>query len=489
MSWRANLLPASFRGAKFFVNSSDYQVGRRTQLHQYANRDKPYLQDLGSEADSFSIEAFIIQNIGNGYDYFAERDALITALKQRGPGTLIHPFFGIKKVGLEGQASISESFDEGGIAKITMTFREAGVRALPLLVEDFLSKIDNAVNQAFDTVGDYFFMAYNTAGAFMSSMVNAQNRVIELVQIGLNSTRNIATRVVNEASRNAGVIKGQINDIIGFPTDMYNSIVDSAAGFAIICGLGQKITEEKTSTLGFAKSGQLNTRAREIDNFISSLQISDDVVGGETGSYSGITRGDVIELNGETIPEKLGKNVLRNIVNTIDSIDYSEFRSTPSEQQSNICLLMDVTRFSLLLYACRIGIRITFFSKQDLLDYLELITNAIDETLLLYGEEAADGPAAVGIGAAAGDPVENRDVYNALDEVRQIFIATMLAKAEGVSKSIEYQVKNTILPSLVLAYNKYEDITRADEIFQKNRVQIRHPGFLPAGQSIRILSE
>ena len=178
MSWRDSLLDASFKGASFKVAGSNYTVGRRTKLHQYANRDKPFLQDMGSDADSFTLEGYVVQNKDNLYDYFGERDKLINALKGRGPGTLVHPFLGIKRVGLEGKATIRESFGEGGIARFTMTFTEAGVRALPSVVTDFISKVDNAINDAFDLVGDYFFAGYNTVGAFMNILASEINGAV-----------------------------------------------------------------------------------------------------------------------------------------------------------------------------------------------------------------------------------------------------------------------------------------------------------------------
>ena len=109
--WRKSLLPASFRGAPFNVKSAQTTVGRRVSLHEYPQRDKGWPEDLGQKDDAFTIEAIVI-----GPDYIKARDALIAALKQRGAGELVHPYYGRKTVTLVSPARISETPDEGGMA-------------------------------------------------------------------------------------------------------------------------------------------------------------------------------------------------------------------------------------------------------------------------------------------------------------------------------------------------------------------------------------
>jgi len=41
---------------------------------------------------------------------------------------------------------------------------------------------------------------------------------------------------------------------------------------------------------------------------------------------------------------------------------------------------------------------------------------------------------------------------------------------------------------LVLAYSKYNDLGREKEIINRNRSLVSHPGFLPGGKTLEILS-
>ena len=46
MGWRDNYRAASFRGVAFFVESADSTHGRRQAVHEHAQRDVPYTEDL-----------------------------------------------------------------------------------------------------------------------------------------------------------------------------------------------------------------------------------------------------------------------------------------------------------------------------------------------------------------------------------------------------------------------------------------------------------
>ena len=73
--WRKRLLPASFRGVPFEVESDSAPVGRRTQVHEFVQRDDPVVEDLGRQVRTYKLAAFVI-----GGDYMAKRDALLAAL-------------------------------------------------------------------------------------------------------------------------------------------------------------------------------------------------------------------------------------------------------------------------------------------------------------------------------------------------------------------------------------------------------------------------
>lgn len=490
MSWRNNLLDASFKGVPFKIKDHNHSSGRRTKLHQYANREESYLQDLGKQTETYTISAYIISNIDNNNDYYGERDALINALKSKGPGTLVHPFLGIKKVGLSAPYTMTETFDRGGMATFSLTFTEAGVRALPKRFLDFLTKIDDTVNRAFDLVGDYFHTGYKTLQSFMSVASTAVNRSIELNQAGVASIQNISTKVVDQVLQNMSVVKGLVSTYINTPTNIYNAMKDVPASFAIMCGMGTKIRSEAKSKKGTTKSGTTETvtEDREEDVFIDKLTIEDEVIGGETGEYSGVTRGDTTKLTGDSIPNDMGKSILKSMSDQLTDFDISPYSTTPVSQQSNIALIINTFKFTLLSFMARIGVRIDFKSQQELITYLELVANRIDEFLLELGTEAAEGAYGLGIGLTETNPTDNSILYSSMKDIKDVFIESMILKSSALAKEIDYSVGTDVISSLELAYEKYEDSERYIEIFDNNKTMTNHPGFLPNGETIIILS-
>lgn len=93
MAWRDELQPGSFRGIPFLIDTASTQAGRRIALHQYPLRNTPYAEDLGRQARGFRVQCLVV-----GPDYMHGRDALIDACETAGPGTLIHPYYGQKRV-------------------------------------------------------------------------------------------------------------------------------------------------------------------------------------------------------------------------------------------------------------------------------------------------------------------------------------------------------------------------------------------------------
>lgn len=485
MSWRDRLVDASFRNIPFKILNHDYTAGRRTIKHQFANREKPYLQDLGSEAEEFVIEAYIVQNILNEFDYMSERDALIKVLRAKNSGVLIHPFLGIKNVGPT-TFSMREDFEEGGVAKFTITFVESGERALPENITDFFTNVDNAVNAAMDMVGDAFYVAYNTATLFQDSLSNIITRSIGTIQTALALTSGIATKLISESVANVALIRNEINDVINAPNDIFNALKNCCYSMASICGMSSVLLFEQ-SIKGYATDNGVALNDKVTDIFSNKISLDTETTGGESGQYSGVVRGNVVELNPNNIDETLGKSVITNMINLITNYDYSGLGATPANQSSNIILILDTFKFQIISVICRICIRIDFFEQEEAIVYLNRINNMIDEVLIALGDEASGGAISVGIGTET-EQIDNKDIFLAIQDIRKVFTDNMLLKIAGLTKGLDYRIPTNVETTLELAYEKYKDLSRADEVYRKNRLTIRHPGFLPSNDIIRILN-
>ncbi|WP_339454037.1 DNA circularization protein [Pseudomonas sp. EA_5y_Pfl2_R50] len=115
MNWRDRLLPASFRGVGFWIDQTKTPVGRKGQLHEYPQRDLPFFEDLGQQAKTHDITAFII-----GADCLEQRDKLLKALEQ-GSGELVHPWLGRLQVKV-GECDMTHTRQDGGLVTFSLKF-------------------------------------------------------------------------------------------------------------------------------------------------------------------------------------------------------------------------------------------------------------------------------------------------------------------------------------------------------------------------------
>lgn len=158
MTWRDNYRPASFRGAVFFVEKADSTHGRRQAVHEHAQRDVPYTEDLGRKAREFSVSGYLI-----GLEYQTQRDELIKACETAGPGVLVHPYRGEMTVECRG-LGVGESAADGGMCMVTLTFLEAGEASYPTAKVDTVNAISTKGNAVTDAAGKGMVSDFLTTG-------------------------------------------------------------------------------------------------------------------------------------------------------------------------------------------------------------------------------------------------------------------------------------------------------------------------------------
>lgn len=157
-NWRDKYQPGSFRGVAFKTVSHDASGGRRGAVHEYPQRDVPYFEDLGRRAKTYDIECVVL-----GAEYMAGRDALIAALDAYGPGILLHPYHGQIEVSVPNY-SYSESTEEGGLARFSIQFVEAGRAQVGDAKADTAIAVKASADTAIKTAENDFTNAYNMDG-------------------------------------------------------------------------------------------------------------------------------------------------------------------------------------------------------------------------------------------------------------------------------------------------------------------------------------
>jgi prophage DNA circulation protein len=128
--WRNILLgeQASFRRIMFHVDQGSRSSGRRSVVHEYPKRNKPYAEDMGRHARRFQFSGYLIYRPSNpAYEYTSQRQLLYQALEDDDAGMLVHPVFAPGgMLAMCERFTMIESRERGGYTQFEMQFVEAG---------------------------------------------------------------------------------------------------------------------------------------------------------------------------------------------------------------------------------------------------------------------------------------------------------------------------------------------------------------------------
>ncbi|MBI2236819.1 MAG: DNA circularization N-terminal domain-containing protein [Magnetospirillum sp.] len=109
----------------FFWEDAELVLDPQVAKHSYPQRKGGMAEDLGHGLDEIEVVGYVL-----GPDYMSGRDALIKAVKEGGAGALVHPTRGPLQV-MCLACRIKESTKEGGMARFTLRFVEAGENRYP----------------------------------------------------------------------------------------------------------------------------------------------------------------------------------------------------------------------------------------------------------------------------------------------------------------------------------------------------------------------
>lgn len=386
MAWRDELRPGKFRNAGFKVEDSDRPLGRRVVVHEYPKRDDVDTDDLGKRVTEFTIECYVL-----GENYMADRDALIEALNQEGPGILQHPYYGNFSV-IVTDARVRENAKDGGIAYFTITFVEYSEPDQPSVVDTAIF-VDEAADAAITTAKDDFADKYSLLKLSESLVKEVQKEIDRVILNVKGTTSDVAVSVAN---------------LVRSPFNLASSIVSAVQTVTALA-------EEPRNALNLYK-GSFNpsTGAQAFPITIANRK----------------TQAKSVEA-----VQQLVRRVA--VVESVRSTSQVDFQTSNDASAVRDILLAE-------------------------LDSIEEFNSKIDSSM----------PTA--------------EFLDSIVALRAAFAKDMFQRALKLPKIINYTPMQT-LPALVIAHHFYYDAAREAEIVLRNNV--RHPGFVPGGVSLEVLSD
>lgn len=201
-TWRDQMLPASFRGISFLIPQASVPVGMKVQLHEFPQRDEPYAEQMGKQAQVHRLVCWII-----GDDCFERRDKFMEAVQTPGAGELVHPWLGRMQV-KAGEAELTHDFKQGGMAAFAVTFYPD----IPLKFPTAKVNTQQQVVKASDSLLDSALVRYKSAMA-----------KVDQARLGLARLRNSLSGVYTVIQQQFSTIIGAFTNLTGFVQSLMNA--------------------------------------------------------------------------------------------------------------------------------------------------------------------------------------------------------------------------------------------------------------------------
>lgn len=421
------LLPASFRGVPFEVTSGSLRAGRRTVVHEYPQRDKPYVEDLGKATRQITIEAFVV-----GDDYIARGTALLAEIEKPGSGTLIHPWLGEMTVTV---TSVSElKFDTGlGAAYLTFVATEAGDLEFPVMGIDTqtaaLEAADNLELSAIDKFIDSVDLSI----------------VSEYIDAALSGALLDVLGAVGSA---------EIAKAFGFAT----GVADLASkGLALISKDPKVFAQKLAGALGLSKWATTATAWSRVAKQLRNLASAEKLSSGTRAK---------IEADRDRLPLSDTQKAAMTNRAAVESLT----RQLLLAQVVGVSALIGTSKDTSAPGAMVTAAASPFVEQEPIQSYDDLIEvrnellEVLDQELLMETDD---------------------EMYQAIEKARTAVFEAVTERANAQSRLITVTPPD-IMPAVVLAYDYHDDANRDREIALRNGID--HEGFCPA-EEMKVSSE
>jgi prophage DNA circulation protein len=143
----------------------------------------------------------------------------------------------------------------------------------------------------------------------------------------------------------------------------------------------------------------------------------------------------------------------------------SPITATRQREAANQVALIEMIQVAAVAQAAAALVEVTFESFDQAVDLRERILEPLD---------------------AIADVTLDDAVVGALANVRAAVVRDVAVRGADLARQVQYTPPATV-PALVIAYALYEDVGREADILARNA--IAHPGFVPAGQVLEVLTD
>lgn len=414
------LYEASFRGVPFHVTKIDLKVGRRTVTHEYPQRDKPYVEDIGRATRKLTFTAFVV-----GDDYIEQVEKLIKAVETEGPGTLVHPHLGEMKCCLEQVSTITFTYATR-TATVVLNAVESGDLEFPAIGEDNTNKVLEVADEVEKSAIQEFCDSIDLSA--VSEWGDAALSGDLLDKLGIISNADIAA-IFDKVDEISTLISKGVSLISGGP---------GAFATRLMGALGlSRFASSARAWSGIAKQLKNLTKHDKLREGTKALAQAN----AESTVLSDTQR--AVLKNRAALETLIRQALIAQMVGVSAVVGTKSDQVLPAEDdvQTSDSLEATVTK-----------------SYDDIVQLRQDLLDVLDEELLMTTSDES---------------------YLTLEKARVAVFETLTERAEE-SGHLLVVVPGEVLPALVHAYDFHDDATRDQEIAIRNGLE--HEGFCPADQ-------
>jgi prophage DNA circulation protein len=436
MNWIEQLLPASFRGVPFQVDTIEHQAGDNVVLREYPFQDLPTVFRMGEGVEEIKLSAYVI-----GDDYMDLRDRLRQVLT--GDGILVHPTAGSIRVFVVGKHTIKENpVAEGGMARFDLTFVRAETRRYPV---GETSTRETAVQQA-------EVAQEATADAFESSFALADKPGWVADQLVARITDSVAA--VWEV---IGSITGEVNDFTNTVIGNYQALRD---GLNTLVRQPRLLVDALKNL--FALPGDLQAAAAR--DFAAAFE----------GLFDMSTKVTKKDFEVSVMPA-VGAGLVIYGTGNADTLGLA----TPARAQ----LAAMTTAIDQMVESLALSAWVRAVAVVDLASY--------DDAVALRGKVAAQATrlllrASTNISTTtAADSLPASSYHDAMAGLMTAALADLQVRSRDLGRMTSY-TPDGWMPVWLVSYKLFGTADFADEILTMNP-HITHPLLVPPGKALRIM--
>lgn len=430
MPWRENLMldgKGSFRGKEFFVAETSINAGRKTVIHNFPGRSFPSVEDMGRASRQLNLTCYVL-----GDDYDSEMRALRREFEAPGAGLLVHPYWGELRVAVTSPVNVSVTPNEGGMARFTLTVVEVEESVIIGDTLDFGVEIESNAAKALDSAKSNFEKAFTLVGAIDDIRNAAKARIQDAITLvrEIRAPLNAAINLVDDIESSIDSLYDTVNILLDTPGQLVDGIID------MFNGVLQGLVTFDQATVDLMNAGQAQAEPIDGSKYSEDFRAGRALEAFEKMSVIGDDTPPVDTVAGATqsLIEAANQLAIKKLLQQVSTVEAAKAFST-----------------------------VQFASRDKALKVRDSVTAKLDS----LADESGDG------------------VYGALLDVRAALSAQLTAVAADLP-SIREITPAIAMPSLVLAYDLYADISFEADIIARNN--IANPTSIPENQVIRVLA-